>query len=954
MTFAKGRLLPVVLLTATILTGLSSPIVAAPTVKNGAIDLSSWDFDQEGGLDLKGQWRFYPQRFIEPHQVTTELLTQGHPTQVPGSWATDTQWQNEQDKIGQNSWGTYLVKLENIPQLEDPLGLNLRADTAAEVIVVPVGNPEASDTIIRLGQPGNSEANSTPQIGEPLGIAQMEAGHDYYLMVHISNFHWHNGGIWAAPTLDRHAHLLRQRTNSWLSDLFIIGMIFIMTIYNFSLFLQRREDYASLFLAGHAACILLRGIATSCLIYQLFPEPNAWVYEIARKCELGFTNLSTALIISFFIASFRSNKHPLYLKGYHAFSIIVLLFTIATTVNLYGQVLWIYQIPILVMIIPPTVIAIRSAIKGIPGATMSAIGIAAVILTALHDIAMGMGLFFSTLFLSPYGLAILNFTQGQVIAIMFAKAFRTAEKLSRELKQEVARQTRDIRSMLDHIPEGIFTIVPPGVIHANYSAQLEKIFETKDIANRNAVDFIFSRSNLNSDQKSRIETTVLTTLGEPTFCFESNANHLAKEIDMELDERRTKHLELSWNPIEDQNDVTEKILVTMRDVTTVKDLEKQNINQRKELEYITEIVNIPKDKFDQFIEMAHNFIEENQRLIDKNKEKSAEVLKIMFINMHTIKGTARSYRFNKMTGILHEVEQSYAHLLKDPNASWNRDELNSDLNQARSIVNVYDTLSTQKLGRSKNNGNRISVEREFLEQKIKSIEKIDFSGLSSNDLAVIHECLQSFDEVCYDRAIDVFEDILQLTEKLAKDLGKEVPTIQVEDPGFRINYEAQQLFRNTFVHIVRNSLDHGIETAKERIDKGKNPTGSIKVIMTQQDQFMVIKYYDDGKGLDLEGLYQTAVKRGLIEDSQELTPQETAELMFHAGLSTCAAVSDISGRGVGMDAVRKYVNQKGGFIKIILTESTDQRRYRAFKFELGIPEKLFTFSRAEWPHDDVG
>ncbi|MFW7379271.1 MAG: 7TM diverse intracellular signaling domain-containing protein [Oligoflexus sp.] len=904
--------------------------------------LRSWEPTRDGSQSLAGDWLFFPKKFLNPKQVPANSPWPAYRAKVPGSWLTDIDLESSSTPLPANYWGTYLLKLESLPVSNQLLGINFRADTAAKVFLIPAAQPEASREILSIGKPGDSKDSSIPQLGDPLGHFQITQPGDYYLMVHISNFHWQNGGIWSGPEIGLYENMARARANRWLSDMFVIGMLFIMTIYNLSLYLHRREDIKSLLLSGHCFAVLVRSISVSSILYVWFPDSGWGIYELTRKMELAFANYSCVFLVAFIYASFRPNNTPSYVRIYFIFSTLMFLVTLLTFAEVYSNYLIAYQIPILVAALPACWLLVRSTIKKKSGARMALVGFLAILFSATHDILMGMGVIHTTFYFLPYGIALLNFTQSQVIAIMFSKAFRVAENLSRDLQREVERQTRDIRSMLDHIPEGIFRIVPPGIIDPNYSAHLSKIFKNEEIAGRRATDFIFGKSEVSRDMLSRIDSVITASLEDSIYNYEANEEHLLREINVELNEKGHRNLEISWNPIVDEDDQVEKILVTLRDVTHLKALEEQNITQRKELEYITEIVNIPKDKFDQFIEMAHKFIAENQRLVDCNPQLLPEVLKILFINMHTIKGTARSYAFHKMTGILHDIEQHYAWLLKDPEAPWDREKLNEDLSLARNIINTYEEINTNKLGRTKADHSQISMERAFLEEKLRALQQIDFSKLNHSDATLIQESLRSFDEVCYDRAIDVFENILSHTEKLAKDLGKEVPIINVKDPGFRINYNGQQLLRNIFVHIVRNSLDHGIETAKERINEQKKPTGQINVNLRTQDQFMLIEYGDDGRGLNMNGLLESARKRSLIATDLVLDLQSTAELMFHSGLSTAATVSEISGRGVGMDAVKKYLESEGGFIHIRLLSKQESTPYQQFRFEIGIPPKFFT------------
>jgi two-component system chemotaxis sensor kinase CheA len=118
------------------------------------------------------------------------------------------------------------------------------------------------------------------------------------------------------------------------------------------------------------------------------------------------------------------------------------------------------------------------------------------------------------------------------------------------------------------------------------------------------------------------------------------------------------------------------------------------------------------------------------------------------------------------------------------------------------------------------------------------------------------------------------------------------------------------------VHMIRNSVDHGIETREDRVKAGKNPVGQIKLRAFHQSGNIVIEIEDDGKGLDKERILKKAIKNGIVSPDQQLSDQEIFKLIYHAGLSTAEKITSVSGRGVGMDVVKKNVESLRGRIDI--------------------------------------
>ncbi|MCF6180316.1 MAG: chemotaxis protein CheW, partial [Geopsychrobacter sp.] len=118
------------------------------------------------------------------------------------------------------------------------------------------------------------------------------------------------------------------------------------------------------------------------------------------------------------------------------------------------------------------------------------------------------------------------------------------------------------------------------------------------------------------------------------------------------------------------------------------------------------------------------------------------------------------------------------------------------------------------------------------------------------------------------------------------------------------------------MHIIRNSLDHGIEAAEQRLALGKPESGTISLVAAQKGNHVVIEVHDDGRGIDPEILRAQAIDKGLVSADADLTKADLFGLLFHAGFSTRDEVSEFSGRGVGMDVVKSNIAALSGMVDI--------------------------------------
>jgi two-component system chemotaxis sensor kinase CheA len=160
----------------------------------------------------------------------------------------------------------------------------------------------------------------------------------------------------------------------------------------------------------------------------------------------------------------------------------------------------------------------------------------------------------------------------------------------------------------------------------------------------------------------------------------------------------------------------------------------------------------------------------------------------------------------------------------------------------------------------------------------------------------------------------VFNRFPRMLRDLASRLGKKVELVQVGE-ATELDKGLVEKITDPLTHLVRNSCDHGIELPAERLAKGKPEHGTIMLIASHQGGSIVIEVRDDGKGLDRGKLLKKARERGL-DVSDNMTDAEAYNLIFAPGFSTADAVTDVSGRGVGMDVVKKNITALGGTVEI--------------------------------------
>lgn len=524
-------------------------------------------------------------------------------------------------------------------------------------------------------------------------------------------------------------------------------------------------------------------------------------------------------------------------------------------------------------------------------------------------------------------------------------AFNTMIEKIEESSALVRQKTADIHAMLHNVPQGILTIENGNTIHPEFSDFLSTVLETEDIAGRDLIEVIFAGVNLGADARSQVETAVAACIGEDRMNFDFNAHLLPREVEKVLPDGRIKILDLIWSPITDEQDTTERLLLCVRDVTELKSLAKAADAQKRELAMIGEILSVPQDRFNAFLASARQFLDENRQTLEtaarQDSAAQRQHLGLLFRNMHTVKGNARTYGLHTLTDVLHQAEQSYDDLRQDPTLAWNTHRFEAELAQARHTLEEYAALNADKLNRGQNTVDDTghAVSQAAIQHTLQMLESVDTSDLSAAAQA-IRDIKSQLATLGSKSLQDTLTGVLESLPSLALELGKEAPKVVVTDHGVLMRPSAAPLLRNVFMHLLRNAMDHGIEPILDRVAADKPIAGAIRIDVQMDAQGLHLALSDDGRGLALPRIRAKAIEQGLLTASQHLEPQELAQLIFAPGFSTASTVTEVSGRGVGMDAVKMFVESAGGRIELCLLPEATHRDHVPFQTLIHLPASL--------------
>ena len=245
-------------------------------------------------------------------------------------------------------------------------------------------------------------------------------------------------------------------------------------------------------------------------------------------------------------------------------------------------------------------------------------------------------------------------------------------------------------------------------------------------------------------------------------------------------------------------------------------------------------------------------------------------------------------------------------------------------------------LSVELLDRVMSTVSDMVLARNELARRLRETETdVSVDGAFERLSAIIAEMRDAITRTRMQRIENLFVGLPRMVRDLSTELGKQV-LVDIEGGDVELDREMIEMIRDPLTHIVRNSVDHGIEKPAERLKSGKREIGILSVSARQSGNQILIDIQDDGRGIDGKKLVDKAVAAGIIDkaDAAQLSPREQLALIFEAGLSTAKEVTSISGRGVGMDVVRSNIERIGGIVEV------DSRPGEGTRMTLRVPLTL--------------
>lgn len=451
--------------------------------------------------------------------------------------------------------------------------------------------------------------------------------------------------------------------------------------------------------------------------------------------------------------------------------------------------------------------------------------------------------------------------------------------INRGLEERVAERTSSIQSLLDVSGQGFLSFGSDFVVNPEHSKECERIFGGR-IAGRRIDELLYENRDQGEEFVNGL-TLAFQGQSKPEVIFDL----LDHEVTI-----RGRMIQVNYQAV-----TTERIMVILTDVTEERRLQERvrGENERRDL-----LLRVMSHK-----EFFGSFARDAERLLSSLAHPT-ENLEQVLRDVHTFKGTAGFFGFNRTQDAAHAIED----YLSDAAALGVEVSLDGKLDDLRHVFNSESALVTSTLGRSWiGEAESILIPKDHY-LKIEQHVRRRLPGDS--------KLIEALDRYRTRPLASLFARFPQMAQDLALKKAKRIAPLLITGGQTRVIPEEWERLVSSFVHIVRNMVDHGIELPAEREEAGKSAEANLRIdIMQVEDQVNFI-FEDDGRGISLEELEKHGRASGLIRPDEKPTAPQLLGLIFRSGFSTSSNVTILSGRGIGLAAVQEAVHKAGGKIRV--------------------------------------
>jgi two-component system, chemotaxis family, sensor kinase CheA len=509
----------------------------------------------------------------------------------------------------------------------------------------------------------------------------------------------------------------------------------------------------------------------------------------------------------------------------------------------------------------------------------------------------------------------------------------TSKLKLQEAQHLLIKSGNSIRNLLDNAGQGFLTFSSSLLVDPEYSQECRHLF------NQNIEGLAFSSLITVEDMEQK---RFIDNLLNKLF---SEEDKLKRSIYFPLlpDEiiLGQKHIHLDYKMIQ-SNDTqsSESIMVILTDISEKRELQSQMETERNILKMVVKVI-VSYGDFTDCVRDFKLFSEvELQDILLKNESVKSKLLTI-YRDIHTYKGNFSQFGLIHVVEKLHEAETRFSEMLRISDA-LSQDELTAEIQGIRisEWLEADMAILLSILGESFfNQDDLLLVDR----TKILEIERKMLTILSPNECKILIPDLRKLRFKSFRELLKTYPEYIG---GLAERMEKFIKPIEIIGGDFLADTEFYYDFSRSLIHVFRNMIDHAIESPEDRVELGKEESGSIRCIISVEENQICLELSDDGKGIDSQVIRLRALEKGIytLEEVEALSELQIIEIIFHDQFSTKDLVSDISGRGIGLSSVKAEVMKLNGRIEVI----TETGKGTSFRFYVPY-EELSSVQEMDFP-----
>lgn len=500
-----------------------------------------------------------------------------------------------------------------------------------------------------------------------------------------------------------------------------------------------------------------------------------------------------------------------------------------------------------------------------------------------------------------------------------------------ETAREASAAKRSVASMLEAFPAGLVTIDRAGRVRPGHSRRTS---ESVGLDRETAVTGMHVVELIGGDPLLRADLDRWLEVLHDKWGFLPFKDMLGLCPVAEARNARGVVVKPEWVPLQGEDGRLEGLMLMLEDVTEKRRIEaemrKLSRLHEENMELMSQIVNLEPDEIQDFVYDSSGLLREAETIVEVAR-RDRRIVDSLYRTVHTLKGSSGQFRFKGLQSLAMEIETHIARL-RDSD-EWAEDEgdefqkIRSGLDEAGGYVRRLEELRGKLGPREEKLDEKVIRSAPVVMVPLDDIEGVAAAvwgiheagrnqGWNAPTLSMLASAAAAAAGLREVEIARLGRTLQSVVGKTAARLGKKA-AFSLVGSGL-VDIEILRALHRAAVHLVNNSLDHGLETPKERQEAGKLETGVLRMEYRRRSGCVELEFSDDGRGIDLETVRAKAIERGLVDPDRAAAAGETEllEMIFLPDFSTCGQVGELSGRGVGLDMVKDCIAGLGGEVAV--------------------------------------